>query len=348
MVRIREIEQELQSTKEYLQTTIEELETSNEELKSSNEELQSTNEELQSTNEELDTSREELQSTNEELRTVNAEHQQKIDELSKAYDDLNNLLRATEVATLFLDRDLRIRRFTPAARKIFRLIDRDIGRPIDDISTTLQYPDLLADIRSVLETLTRIDKEVECTGGEWYQMKIVPYRTARERHRRRRDHLPRYSEEAVAAEGGSLPSIVNRQPLLILDKDLNIVAANPAFYRHFQTRPEETVGRQIYELGHSQWDIPELRRLLEQIVPAEHQVRGFPGAGRVPQDRRADDAAQRPPDHAQGRDHRPHPPGLRGCHGTGEERRRAESPKHEWRNPKREQMTETPRLRDGI
>ena len=177
MVRIREIEQELRSTKEYLQTTIEELETSNEELKSSNEELQSTNEELQSTNEELDTSREELQSTNEELRTVNAEHQQKIDELSKAYDDLNNLLGATEVATLFLDHDLRIRRFTPATRKIFRLIDRDIGRPIDDISTTLQHPDLLADVRSVLETLIRIDKEVESTDGEWYHMKIVPYRT---------------------------------------------------------------------------------------------------------------------------------------------------------------------------
>ncbi|MGE5293568.1 MAG: CheR family methyltransferase, partial [Solirubrobacterales bacterium] len=176
--RIRDLEQELQSTKEYLQTTIEELETSNEELKSSNEELQSTNEELQSTNEELDTSREELQSTNEELRTVNAEHQQKIDELSKAYDDLNNLLGATEVATLFLDHDLRIRRFTPAARKLFRLMDRDIGRPLEDISSAVQYNSLLADIRSVTETLARIDREIQDETGFWYQMKIVPYRTA--------------------------------------------------------------------------------------------------------------------------------------------------------------------------
>ncbi len=162
-VRIRELEQELQSTKEYLQTTIEELETSNEELKSSNEELQSTNEELQSTNEELDTSREELQSTNEELRTVNSEHQMKIDELSKAYDDLNNLLGATEVATLFLDHDLRIRRFTPAARKLFRLMDRDVGRPLEDIAAAVRYDSLLGDIRSVVETLSRVDKEVPGT-----------------------------------------------------------------------------------------------------------------------------------------------------------------------------------------
>ena len=167
--RIRDLEQELQSTKEYLQTTIEELETSNEELKSSNEELQSTNEELQSTNEELDTSREELQSTNEELRTVNSEHQQKIDELSKAYDDLNNLLAATEVATLFLDQDLRIRRFTPAARKLFRLIDRDVGRPLEDIASSLRYDKLLADIHSVIETLTRVEQ-----GGPGRERRLVP------------------------------------------------------------------------------------------------------------------------------------------------------------------------------
>jgi two-component system CheB/CheR fusion protein len=280
--RIRELEQELQSTREYLQTTIEELETSNEELKSSNEELQSTNEELQSTNEELDTSREELQSTNEELRTVNSEYQQKIEELSKAYDDLNNLLGATEVATLFLDRDLRIRRFTPAARKIFRLIDRDVGRPLDDISTSLQAPNLMPDIRSVLETLTRVDEEVSCDGSEWYQMKVVPYRTAEDVIEgvviTFVDVTDRKKTLAVAEQASDFAEAIVetvRQPLLILDGDLKVVSANAAFYHHFQTRPEETLGLRIYQLGNNQWDIAELRELLEQIVPQNTKFEGF-------------------------------------------------------------------------
>jgi PAS domain-containing protein len=168
---IRALEQELQSTRQYLQTTIEELETSNEELKSSNEELQSTNEEL-------NTSREELQSVNEELRTLNTEYQQKIEEQGRAYDDLANLLGATEIATVFLDRELKIRRFTPPAGKIFRLIDRDVGRPLDDITTNLQYQGFSEDLRGVLETPTRVEKEVRLIGGAWYEMKVFPYRTA--------------------------------------------------------------------------------------------------------------------------------------------------------------------------
>ena len=279
--RIRGLEQELQSTREYLQTTIEEMETTNEELKSSNEELQSTNEELQSTNEELDTSREELQSTNEELRTVNTEHQQKIDELSKAYDDLNNLLGASEVATLFLDDNLRIRRFTPAARKIFRLIDRDVGRPLDDISTTLQCGGFQAEIRNVLETLNRVDREVECAGGVWYQMKVTPYRTGGNiiegvvvtfidiTEQKRLITLGQAGELAAAVVEAV------RQPLLVLDPDLKVIGANPAFYRHFQTSAEETMGRQIYELGDQQWDLPELRRLLERIVPQDTRIEDF-------------------------------------------------------------------------
>ncbi len=287
--RIRELEQELQSSREYLQTTIEELETSNEELKSSNEELQSTNEELQSTNEELDTSREELQSTNEELRTVNAEHQEKIEDLSKTYDDQRNLLQTTDVATLFLDRELRIRRFTPAARRIFRLIERDVGRPLDDISTTLHCPDFLPDIHHVLETLARVDKEVRCDGDEWYQMRVIPYRTA--------DNvidgvvitfiaITEQKKATAAAEqaAGFAEAIVEtvRQPLLVLDQDLKIASANPAFYRHFQTRPDETLGARIYELGHNQWDIPELRRLLEQIVPQNTRFEDFQVQAKFP------------------------------------------------------------------
>ncbi len=287
--RIFELEQDLQATKEYLQTTVEELETSNEELKSSNEELQSTNEELQSTNEELDTSREELQSTNEELRTVNTEHQQKIDELSEAYDDLNNLLRTADVATLFLDGNLRIRRFTPAARKLFRLIERDVGRPIDDIATTVKDEHFLADIRSVLETLNQVEKEIASEDNRRYEMKAVPYRTAANiidgvvvTFQDITDYKQAIttSEQTGELAGAIVETI--REPLLILDESLKVAAANPAFYRHFRTHPEETLGRQIYELGNSQWDIPELRRLLEQVVPQNTRFDDFQVTHRFP------------------------------------------------------------------
>jgi two-component system CheB/CheR fusion protein len=175
--KVATLEQELQSTKEYLQTTIEELETSNEELKSTNEELQSTNEELQSTNEELETSREELQSTNEELETVNTELQHKVEQLSDANNDLNNLLGCTEIATVFLDNDIHVKRFTPRAADIFKLIAGDVGRSISDIVHNLQYDDLDKDVQDVLRNLSRIEKEVQTKTGQWFIMKILPYRT---------------------------------------------------------------------------------------------------------------------------------------------------------------------------
>jgi two-component system CheB/CheR fusion protein len=171
------LENELQTTKEYLQTTNEELETSNEELRSTNEELQSVNEELQSTNEELETSKEELQSTNEELVTVNAELQKKVEELSEANNDINNLLASTEIGTIFLDINLRIKRFTPAITKLFNLIQTDIGRPISDITTNIQVEDLFEHAQEVLDTLIRHEVDVQDKKGSWYSMRIAPYRT---------------------------------------------------------------------------------------------------------------------------------------------------------------------------
>ncbi len=174
---ISEIEKELQYTREHLQSTIEQMETSQEEIKTANEELQSTNEELQSTNEELTTSKEELQSMNEELITLNAELQAKNDELSMANNDMRNLLNSTQIPTIFLDNDLNIKRFTPHATSIFTLIASDTGRPITDISSNLEYEDLVADVRSVLESLMFKETQARTKDGRWYTIRIMPYRT---------------------------------------------------------------------------------------------------------------------------------------------------------------------------
>jgi two-component system CheB/CheR fusion protein len=175
--RVVELERELQHAKESHQGTIEELETSNEELKSTNEELQSTNEELQSANEELETSKEEMQSLNEELQTVNAELQGKIEELSRANDDMKNLLNGTDIATLFLDLQLNIMRYTEQAKHVFRLIPSDVGRPISDLVSRLRYDRLAEDAHEVLRTLVFKETEVRAQDGGWYLMRILPYRT---------------------------------------------------------------------------------------------------------------------------------------------------------------------------
>jgi len=172
------LEQELQSTREYLQATIEEMETSNEELKASNEEMQSVNEELQSTNEELETSKEELQSTNEELATVNAELQNRVDEFTKASDDMNNLLAATEIASIFLDAELCIKRYTPAAARIISLIQSDIGRPLNDLKTHFTDVDLVGLAAKVLKDLNTVEIEIQTKDFIWYDIKVMPYRTA--------------------------------------------------------------------------------------------------------------------------------------------------------------------------
>jgi two-component system CheB/CheR fusion protein len=172
-----ELEKELQHAREEIQDTQEEMQTSQEELKSTNEELQSTNEELQSTNEELTTSKEEMQSLNEELQTVNAELQSKIDDLSRANNDMKNLLNSTDIATLFLDKELNIRRFTNEATKIFKLIKSDIGRPFTDLVSDLIYPELATDAIEVLRTLVFIQKPIPTKDGRWFSNRIMPYRT---------------------------------------------------------------------------------------------------------------------------------------------------------------------------
>jgi chemotaxis methyl-accepting protein methylase len=174
---LSELEQQLQQVREELQSTREEMQTSREELTSSNEELQSTNEELQSTNEELTTSREEMQSLNEELQTVNAEQQAKMDELARVSNDMRNLLNSTEIVTVFLDNELRVRRYTPGADKIFKLLPGDIGRPLSDITSNLDYPDMSEEAREVLRKLAFSEKQVATSDGRWFSVRIMPYRT---------------------------------------------------------------------------------------------------------------------------------------------------------------------------
>ena len=179
--RLAETERELQQARAELQNTREEMQTSQEELKSANEEMQSTNEEMQSTNEELTTSKEEMQSLNEELQTVNAELQGRLDELSRSNNDMKNLLNSTDVATLFLDNDLKVRRFTTQATKIIKLIPGDVGRPITDLASDLIYPELPDDAREVLRKLGFIEKPISARDGSWYTVRIMPYRTLDDR-----------------------------------------------------------------------------------------------------------------------------------------------------------------------
>ncbi|MGZ8252096.1 MAG: chemotaxis protein CheB [Methylophilaceae bacterium] len=280
--RIEVLERELAYSKENLQAIIEEQQASNEELKSTNEELQSTNEELQSTNEELETSKEEMQSVNEELITVNAELQSKIEQLAGMQNDMKNLLDNTNIGTVFLDEHMVIRRFTREAIKIYRLVASDVGRPLADIKSNLEGEDLLAKAQSVLETLVPFEMEVQTQSDEWYLMRIQPYRTL--------DNVIEgvvltftdiskriEAETAVQLARELAENIVDtvREPLLVLDGDLQVVSANRAFYQYFQVTVADTVGRKIYDLGNSQWDIPSLRELLEIILPRDRAVEGY-------------------------------------------------------------------------
>jgi len=276
--RVAILEHELQATKEYLQTTVEELEASNEELKSTNEELQSTNEELQSTNEELETAKEELQSTNEELVTVNSELNEKVDELIEVNNDINNLLAATEIGTIFLDRYLNIKRYTPAASKLFNLIPQDVGRSIKDIAPKTDHQNIWQDAEEVLHTLQVKEREVKSQSGEIFSTRILPYRT--------RENVIEgvvltfidiSTQHFLAMARNFAEGIVNtvRQPLLVLGGNLQIISANNEFFRTFQTSRKETEGRHIYELGGRQWDIPKLRELLEEIVPENAYFENF-------------------------------------------------------------------------
>ena len=276
----KELESELQRTRDTLRGTIEELRSANEELRSSNEEYMSTNEELKSANEELETSREELQSVNEELTTLNSESQKKNEDLTVLNNDMLNLLNATGVATLFLDEKLRIRRFTPSATRLFKFIDSDIGRPVEDISSPLKDNILVKASHGVLDNLIPVEREVQTVDGKWYSLRILPYRTL--------DNviegvvvsfvdISQIKASLIYAE--SIGETV-REPMLVLDEQLKVVSANNAFYFAFKVKKEDTEGQVIYGVGNRQWDIPRLREMLKDIVDKNSVFNGY----RVEQD----------------------------------------------------------------
>jgi two-component system, chemotaxis family, CheB/CheR fusion protein len=274
-----ELERQLKRTKEMLQSTSEEMQLSQEELKSTNEELQSTNEELQSTNEELSSSKEEMQSLNEELMTVNAELQAKISELIQANDDMKNMLNRTEIATIFLDSDLNIRRYTSEATKLFNLIATDIERPLSHIVSNLKYANLIADVRQVLDSLVFKEVQTEARDGHWYLLRITPYRTHRdtidgvvinftditplkkleESLREEESH----AQKALAFAEAIIETI--REPFIVLDTDMRVISANRSFYAAFGVTPGQTEKKLLFDLGNRQWDIPKLRKVLDEV-----------------------------------------------------------------------------------
>jgi two-component system CheB/CheR fusion protein len=281
----REIEQMkrmLAEAEKRLQITTEEKDTTNEELRAANEEIQSSNEELQSINEELETAKEELQSTNEELLTVNNELQSRNSELGQLNDDLNNLIKSTDIPILILGSDLHIRKFTPTAEKILNVIPSDIGRPVGDIKRKIDVPDLEEMVSDVITNLGVRTEDVQDLDGHWYTMQIRPYKTADNRIEGAVlafldiDMVKRSLEQAESARDYA-ENIVETlwEPLLILSEDFKVVGANKSFYRAFATSRENTIGELVYNLGNKQWDIPQLRTLLEDVIPKKKSFEGF-------------------------------------------------------------------------
>ena len=268
-VAIEELEKELIYTKQQLHTTIEQMETSLEELKSTNEELQSTNEELQSTNEEALTTKEEMQSLNEELMTINLQYQNKAEELTQLNNDMKNLLDNTEIGTIFLDNQLNILRFTPQVTKLFNVIPSDVGRSITHIVSNFDYPSIENAIVDVIEKLIGKELEVKTRKDEWYNLRIMPYRTM--------DNFingavltftkitPVKAMEVRLANLLKYAQYVTdntEEAAVILDKDRKILVASRAFFNLFNLMASEIQDRYFLEVVQNRWKTNKLDNLL--------------------------------------------------------------------------------------
>jgi two-component system, chemotaxis family, CheB/CheR fusion protein len=274
--------QERTATQEYLQAIIQEHEHGNQDLKVANEEILSSNEELQSSNEELETAKEEIQATNEELSTTNEELRRRNAESYQVNNDLTNFLASINIPILMLTNDVRIRRFTPMAQQLFNFIPTDAGRPLSDIRTNLNIPDLEPLILQVLETLSIKELEVQTDTGYWYLLRIRPYRTAENQIDGvvivllDIDALKR-SVATVEVARNYAESIVTtvQVPLMVIEADFRVNTANRSFCETFQVSQREATQSLLFDLGNGQWNIPGLRPLLEDIFANDTSLQNF-------------------------------------------------------------------------
>jgi len=280
---VAQLEQELDATRKELESAIRDLEEANDELTATNEEAMSVNEELQSTNEELETSKEELQSLNEELTALNSQLNETIERQRATANDLQNTMNSSEIAMLFLDGNLAIRLFTPAAKSMFSVIASDIGRPLADLARRIADPRLLADAEAVLTGHVPASREVEADSGAWYTRRILPYRT-------QDDQLEgvvvtftdiserKAAERAIEAARSYSDSIINTisQPLVVLDEELYVISASRSFYATFSVKPEESVSRQLDAVDEGRLDTAALRDFLDRLRRGERIIEDHP------------------------------------------------------------------------
>jgi two-component system CheB/CheR fusion protein len=262
------LQRELVATKEYLQSVVEDNAATLEELRAANEEAQAGNEELETAQEELESANEELNTLNEELKISNVE-------FSKVNRDLNNLLESISIPLVMVGRDLRIRRFTRAIEPMLNLIASDVGRSITDLQPQMELPDLRRLLLEAMEGGNRQPRDIRDSHGRWYSLRILPSRGADGKT----DGAVLMLIDIDAAKRGLdfAEAIVEtvREPLVILNQNLQIIKANRKFYETFRAAKEETENRLIYDLGNGQWNIPKLRELLENILPAHATFRDF-------------------------------------------------------------------------
>jgi len=276
---VEELEKELTYTKQQLHTTIEQMETSLEELKSTNEELQSTNEELQSTNEEALTTKEEMQSLNEELMTINLQYQTKAEELTQLNNDMKNLLDNTEIGTIFLDNELNILRFTPQVTRLFNVIASDIGRSITHIVSNFEYPSIEATIKEVIEHLAGKELEIKTKFGDWYNLRIMPYRT-----------MDNFINGAVLTftkitpiksmnaritgllQYGQLTADLHPEATVVLDADRRVLVCNEKFQDMFKMKEYEIRELSFTEIVVNKWQMDLLSDRLSDPSPSSEEI----------------------------------------------------------------------------
>jgi two-component system CheB/CheR fusion protein len=254
----------------------------NQNLRVANEEILSSNEELQSTNEELQTAKEEIQATNEELSTTNDELRSRNLQQNRDNNDVNNFVASINIPIVMLTNDLRIRRFTPTAQRLFNFIPNDVGRPFSDLQANFDVSQLEPMILEVLETLNTKEQEIQTQTGYWYSLRIRPYRTSENQIDGVTlvfldiDVLKRHAVTLETARNYAETIIETVQiPLVVLDADLRVDTVNRSFYETFQVDEAETAQSSLFELGNGQWNIPQLRSILEEILIHDRQVQNL-------------------------------------------------------------------------